>query len=181
MKKILFSSFLIILAILFRTQWHLGPNIEFVTTASFLAATYLGKKWSILVPLLIMVISDKFIGNTSIYLFTWSAFIFIGLTDFWFLKKFGHQRLILKQTGAGLFSSLFFFFYTNFGVWFLDFFGMYPRTFSGLTQCYFNGLPFLKNNLLGNLFFIPISFFLIEFSYGIIYSCKKLFLVSRSS
>lgn len=172
-SSLLLASLFICLAVLFRTAWHLGPNIEFITTASFLAATYLGGAWSAIIPFLSMVISDKIIGNTNIYLFTWSAFILIGLADFWFLKKFGRKKLIAKQMGMGISASLFFYLYTNFGVWFLDSFGMYPKTLKGLLECYLAGLSFLKFNLLGNLAFLLPTFLISESFCGIIKLCKK--------
>lgn len=174
LKSLIIASLLISLAVLFRTVWHFGPNIEFVTAASFLAATYLGSPWAIIVPFLTMVISDRLIGNTNIYYFTWSAFIFIGLADYLFIKKFGRQKLVLKQTGAGVTASLFFYLYTNFGVWFLDSFGMYSRDLNGLIKCYVMGLPFLKFNLIGNLILVPLTFTISEGLYGIIVSCQKL-------
>jgi hypothetical protein len=62
----------------------------------------------------------------------------------------------------GIFASLFFFLWTNFGVWISDSFHMYPTTWVGLINCYFAGLPFLKLNLAGNLFFISVSFSVVE-------------------
>lgn len=173
--SLVLASILITLAILFRTAWHLGSNIEFVTTASFLAATYLGGIWAILVPFLSMVISDMFLGNTNIFIFTWSGFIFIGLADYWLIKKWERKRLVFKQTGLGILASLFFYLYTNFGVWLLDFFGMYERTMAGLIKCYAMGLPFLKFNLVGNLVFVPIAFTISEFLYNSVPLCKKIF------
>lgn len=178
-KTFIIASVLILLAILFRTHWHVGPNIEFVTTASFLAATYLGGAWAIIVPFSSMVISDKIIGNTNIYLFTWSAFIFIGLSDYLFIKKFGRRKLILKQTGMGVMASLFFYLYTNFGVWFLDSFGMYTHDLNGLIKCYFMGLPFFKFNLIGNLALIPFAFVASEIIYDMMSLWQKSLLILK--
>lgn len=175
----IFAIVLVALAVLFRTSWHLGPNIEFVTTASFLAATYLGGFWSAVVPLMAMVVSDRFIGNTNIFIFTWSGFVFIGLMDYWVIRKLGKRKLIFKQIGMGILVSFFFFFYTNFGVWWLDSFGMYPKTLVGLIECYFMGLPFLRFNLAGNLVFIPLTFTLSEFLYARLELCQKFFLTLK--
>ncbi len=173
LKSFIFASLLVVLAVLFRTVWHLGPNIEFVTSASFLAATYLGGFWVAVVPFLAMVISDKILTNTNIYLFTWSAFVFIGLADYWLIKKWGRRKIVLKQTGLGLVAGLFFYLYTNFGVWVLDNFGMYPKTIDGLLRCYLLGLPFLRFNLLGNLVFVPLSFMISEPLYAIIRAWRE--------
>lgn len=160
-NKILFAGFLILLGIFFRTLWHVAPNVEFVTAASLLAATYLGRRYAILVPFLIMVVTDTLIGNTNIFIFTWSAFLIIGLAGL-VLRHLKGIKLVGGATAMGVVSSLFFFVYTNFGVWLLDSWGMYTRTLTGLIQCYIMGLPFLKLNLLGNLFFVPVSFGIVE-------------------
>lgn len=158
MKKTIFVVLLISLGVLFRTLWHVAPNVEYVTTASFLAAAYLGRKYAVLIPFAIMVITDTVIGNTNIFVFTWSAYALIG-----YLGYLGNLRgKIVKAAGAGVLASLFFYLWTNFGVWALDSWGMYPRTFSGLIEAYLMGLPFLKLNLLGNLFFVPVSFGIVE-------------------
>lgn len=162
MRKYIFASLLILLGISFRTVWHIAPNVEFVTAATLLATAYLGKRVSLLVPLFIMAISDTIIGNSNIFIFTWSAYILIGLFDQLVLKKFKGKSIIITQTGASIFAGLFFFLWTNFGVWAFDSFRMYPHTLGGLAQAYLMGLPFLKLNLLGNLFFVSLSFIVIE-------------------
>lgn len=161
MKKYFIAASLIILSIIFRTFWHLGPNIEFVTTASLLAGIYLGGVWALTVPLAVLFISDMILGNTNIFLFTWSAYLVIGLASMISGKKIGKNKL-LGGTVFGVSASLWFFVWTNFGVWFLDSWGMYPKTLSGLIQAYIMGIPFLKYNLIGNIVFIPVSLVIIE-------------------
>lgn len=160
LKKLIFASFLIALGIFFRTFWHLAPNVEYVTAASLLAGAYLGKKYALLVPFTIMVLSDTLIGNSNIFVFTWSGYLLIGLMGQ--MGLMGKSNL-KRATAAGVLASLFFFVWTNFGVWLMDSWGMYPRTIGGLMESYVMGLPFLKLNLLGNLFFVPVSFGVVEF------------------
>ncbi len=159
--KIFGGIILIGLGLFFRTVGHIAPNIEYVTAASLLAGAYLGRKYAILVPLIIMVLSDTLIGNTNIFLFSWSAYLIIGLAGSKYLRP-KTKDLIPKATGLGITAALWFFLWTNFGVWALDSWGMYERNLSGLINSYFMGLPFLKLNLLGNLFFVPVSFGLVE-------------------
>lgn len=156
MKKLLCALFLIALGVMGRTVFHIFPNVEVVTLSSLLAATYLGGVYSALVPLGIMFISDSIIGNTRIFLFTWSAYILIGLFGL-VLRRVRNDDL--KLIGASTFftipSSLFFYLWTNFGVWYQ---GWYPPTLSGLMESYIMGLPFLKFNLVGNLILVPAGF-----------------------
>jgi hypothetical protein len=72
-------------------------------------------------------------------------------------------KKIFFATGGGVVASIWFYLWTNFGVWFLDSFGMYPKTFNGLVTCYINGIPFFKNQLFSNLIIIPLVFGMIEF------------------
>lgn len=162
MKKFLLAVGLVLLASAFRTIWHLGPNIELVTLTTFLAAAYLGVGWAILVPLATMAITDKSIGTTNIFIFVWSAYILIGLIDWGVIKKLGKGKIVIKQTMMALFTSVFFYIYTNFGVWLTDQWGMYTRDLAGLINCLVMGIPFYRNNFVGNLITVPLGFWLVE-------------------
>jgi len=163
-RNIIFAVILIILGILFRTVWHLGPNVEFVTAATLLTASYIGGWWVLTVPLLIMLISDFLIGNTNIFVFTWSAYLVMGIVGKWGFKNQKHilKFKIIEATGFGLLASVWFYVWTNFGVWFLDSWGMYPKTLAGLIDCYILAIPFFKYNLIGNLLIVPVSFTAVE-------------------
>jgi hypothetical protein len=58
--------------------------------------------------------------------------------------------------GAGLASSLSFFLITNFGVWAGG--ALYPRTLAGLAACYAAGIPFYRNQLAGDVFYMLLMF-----------------------
>ncbi len=158
-KRVAVAAGLIALGVLGRTVFDLPPNVELVTLSALLASIYLGGVFSVLVPLLIMVISDSIIGNTQIFIFTWSAYVLVGVSSL-ILRRFKNYDLNLVSA-ATLFtvpSSLFFYLWTNFGVWYQ---GWYPPTLAGLLDSYIMGLPFLKFNLVGNLIFVPLGFGLI--------------------
>ncbi len=186
-KKILSVILLILLGVagrIFFVEVIKVPNLEIVTELSLLAGFSLGGVFSFLAPLAVISLSDWFIGNNAILLFTWSAFGLIGLFgvllgkpphyngDKTALDGFngrssssvwcgGKQNkfsfpLVFKATGFGVLAACFFFLYTNFGWWVLS--GMYPHTWWGLLTCYVNGLPFFKTNLLGDLRFTPLVF-----------------------
>lgn len=159
-KNLAFAFFLIIIGIGERVIFDLGPNIELVTLSSLLASCYLGFPYAVIVPLAIMSISDILIGNTMIFIFTWSAYIFIGLAGL-LLRRFQNSgfRLPLLTLPAAFTSSLFFYLWTNFGVWLQ---GWYPPTLQGLITSYVMGLPFFKLNLWGNLLLVPLGFMTVE-------------------
>ena len=165
--QVLTALVLIVLGILGRTVFHLGDNIEFVTVSTLLAASFLGFRWALVVPLAIMFISDLIIGNNLIFLFTWSAYPITGLLGFFFLQnKKNVVSHILTATLMGVISSIIFFLWTNFGVWALDTFAMYPDNLSGLLDSYIMGIPFFKANLYGNLILVPLSFVLFHFFFS---------------
>jgi hypothetical protein len=160
--KVLIIAF-IVLGFLTRTIFTIGPNVEFVTVASLGAGFFMNnKKLALIVPLVIMALSDAVIGNTSIFIFTWSAFLLtpiIGIV----LSKLNMQKGILHPALAGLggsvLSVIIFYLWTNFGVVITT--TMYPDTISGLMNSYINALPFLKNQLYANIIFAPMIFTLV--------------------
>jgi len=155
-NKIIFAIFLIIFGAIGRILLKDLPNIETVTVASILAGSVLGGAYAIIVPLTIIALSDMFIGNDPILIFTWSAWAAIGLSaKLLYQKRKNTYKFVFQLTGLGILASLFFYFWTNFGVWLL--WSMYPHNLSGLIQCYFMGLPFLRNNLISDFVFIPVA------------------------
>lgn len=159
-KKIIIALGIIIFGVLgrfFMLKFVGIPNFEIITALTLVSAVFLGRIWGIVVPLSIIAITDVVIGNGSVLIFTWSAFAIIGIFGSIF-KKYQIRNAkyqILGMTGLGIGSSVFFFLYTNFGWWLMT--NMYVHTWDGLIQAYIMGLPFFKNNLVGNLIFVPMA------------------------
>lgn len=155
-KKIAFAALLIAVAIGWRIvnfNYHIAPNLEIVTAVSVLAAVTLGFRAAIIVPITTMIVSDLIIGNSSIYIATWSSFAIIGASAV-LLKKLNQKpkAQILYSVGFAAASSFFFFIVTNFGVWAQ---GWYPATFAGLVDSYTMAIPFYRTMLIGNLILVP--------------------------
>lgn len=151
---------LIVLALTERLVFDLGPNVELVTMATILASVYSSQKLRYFVPLIIMALSDWKLGVGVISWFTWSGFLMMGLLP-GLLGKLTRDRW-LRGVGGGLVGAVWFFIWTNGGVWLTDSWGMYSRDGWGLYQCYVNGLPFLRNNLASTMVFVPIGLALME-------------------
>lgn len=128
--------------------------------------------------LAILAASDLLLSNTNIFLFTWSGFAL----PIFFIKYMlrapnvaRHSRSevgqVLIPVGLGVFSNLFFYAWTNLGVWLLDSWGMYPKTLAGLVSCYINGLSFLKTQVESTLLLLPLSLAV----------CRLLFLASHKT
>lgn len=65
------------------------------------------------------------------------------------------------NVGAGqILGSLVFFFLTNFAMWTDS--GLYPQTGAGLVACYVAAIPFLKWQILGDLFFLSALIFVFK-------------------
>ena len=159
---------LFFLAFIERVLIDLGPNTELVTIAMLLSAAYLGRKQSFWLTFLILAATDLIIGNTNIFIFTWSGFLIPALVSAGVFKNFKARGLKKAGLGtlAGVGANLFFYFWTNFGVWLLS--GMYPKTASGLLMSYFYALPFLKNQLISTLVFVPLLFAVIEIAKSVL-------------
>ena len=157
-------------AFLERTVFDLGPNIELITTSMILISYYFGKKAAFPIIFIIVALSDRFIGNSSIFLFTWSGFLIPALFGSNIIKIISHKLFkdyrnnlrVIPLLSLGIISNIFFYLWTNFGVWFFDTFNMYPNGLSGLFLSYINGLPFLRNQFISTLIFLPAIFTLFE-------------------
>ncbi|QDW63572.1 DUF6580 family putative transport protein [Oerskovia sp. KBS0722] len=146
------------LAVVFRlVREEIGapPNLELVTSAAFAAAVLVRHRLAFLAPLLVAVVSDLVLGNTSIALFTWSAWLVIGLAALLTRNTSGWGRMG-AAAGLGVGGSLWFFLWTNFGVWFQGRGVWYPAGVDGLVASYVAGLPFLRTMLIGNLVLLPV-------------------------
>lgn len=131
------------------------PNVETITTVTLLAGSLLGGPWTFVVGLVTVGITDIAIGNTNILLYTWSAWAAMGFFG-WVLRKREKKPLrhSLELTGMGLLGNIFFYVWTNFGVWQLS--GMYAKTWEGLVACYIAAIPFLKMQLLSTVMIVPL-------------------------
>ncbi len=172
-KKIISFVGLVFLGVVARIFFvnYIGiPNFEIVSSLALFSGFYLGGIFSFITPLAIIFLSDLFIGNSAILIFTWSAFGLIGLMGL-IMKKVGLGKfIILKTVSFGVLASCFFFLYTNFGWWVLS--NMYPHNWEGLIACFVNGVPFFRTNLMGNLFLVPLVFGTFFVLKGLLYSSK---------
>ena len=139
----------VLLAVWFRLIPH-PPNVAPITAlALFSGASFRNKWFSIIFPLIAMILSDIVLGFSTITLWVYSAFILITMFS-WVTKE-------LKWTSV-LISSLIFFIVSNFGVWVLS----YPHTIEGLITCYTMAIPFFGYSILGDMAWSLILFGLYE-------------------
>ena len=139
-KKNLVITAFMLLAVLFRLFPHL-PNFTPVTAIALFGGLYFSnRKMAYLVPIFIMALSDVFLGFHPISLFVYTAFLLVSFIGTQTNKPSIYTILL---------GSLSFFIVTNFGVWLIG----YPKTWTGLIECYTLALPFFRNSLLGDFFY----------------------------
>lgn len=124
-------------------------NFTALGAIALFSGLYLDRKQAFVLPIAAMFISDLFIGfynpaiMTSVYL-GFVLMVAIGK----YLKNNIKVKTVLGGTVTG---SMIFFLLTNAAVW--AFGTMYTHDLSGLFTSYYYGLPFLRNELLGSLFY----------------------------
>jgi hypothetical protein len=106
----------------------------------------------VLATLLALALSDAMLGFYSGFWYVYAAAlipVFLG-------------KLLRDRSGAGgiaaaaFVSSLSFFLITNFMVWATG--SMYPHTIGGLSACFLAGIPFYRNQILGDAFYTAAIF-----------------------
>lgn len=151
-----------VIIILFAAFSRLIPhpmNFAPVAAIALFGGVYLNKKYAVLIPIAALVISDAFLGFYKGIEWVYGSFILIALIGLWMRSRVANASsgkkagLIFVST---LGSSILFFLITNFGVWTGGV--LYERTFSGLIQCFTMAIPFFRNSLIGDLFYVAIMF-----------------------
>ncbi len=98
----------------------------------------------ILATLLALVLSDAVLGFYSGFWYVYAAMLIPVLLGRVIRNRTGAARIAV----AALASSLSFFVITNFMVWVTG--QLYPRTIGGLSECFLAGIPFYRNQVLGD-------------------------------
>lgn len=146
------SPFLFVfVAALLRLLPH-PPNVAPIAALALFGGVYLGKRYALAVPLGAMLISDIFLGFHSTMPYVYGSFAITGLLGLWLAQHKTPRNIIAITFG----SSLLFFLVTNFGVWASS--TLYPKTLDGLMLSYTMGIPFFRNTLAGDFFFVAILF-----------------------
>ena len=151
--KYLFCAFLLLIGVLFRIIPH-APNFTPMLTIALMSGLYLKNRFSILIPILIMLISDLFLGSHVT-----APWVYLSLLMIFLIGR------LLKDTAlnillSSVFSAVLFFVVTNFGVWFS---GGYSYSLQGLITCYVMALPFFKNTLMSTVLFSGVFYSLYYF------------------
>lgn len=159
MKKAWIVAGLVVLAVFGRVLIPV-PNFSPVTGITMFTTWMYGPVIGLAVSLASMIGSDIILAFRQTYTDFWgfmsfqpivylSMALMVGIT--YLLRK---NMVWWKAGGTALTNSLVFFILSNLFVW-LDFqgWGMYPKTFEGLIQCYVMAIPFVWPTVLSDLAF----------------------------
>jgi len=138
--------FFIFAAALARFIPHM-PNFAPITALAIFSGANFGWKKSVSITLAARLVSDIFLG-----FFSWPLMVAVyachlaGVLFGQWIKRSGNSYW-LKIAGSSLASSAIFFLVTNFAF----FYGGYTHNLGGILAAYYNGLPFFRGTVLGDL------------------------------
>jgi len=150
-KYTLLIIVLIIVGFTLRLLPH-PANFAPIMALALFSGLYLPHRLNVIIPVVAMLLSDIFLGFYSLPMMfsVYGSFILATVLGAW-LKKHKNIGNVVLTTLAG--SSLFFL-VTNFTVW--AFGTMYSHNLAGSMQSYYMALPFFRNSLLSDLFYVGI-------------------------
>lgn len=158
-KKNIILIILIILGIIYRLIQH-HPNFSPLAAIALFSGFYFKKAWTAFIPLVILFITDYFIGfyeikiMVSVYI-SFAIIAFIGIIV-------AKNKSALKILFGSITGSVLFFLITNFAVWYFS--RWYSHDFQGLINSYTMAIPFFRNTIVGDLFFTILIFGSYEFA-----------------
>jgi hypothetical protein len=129
------------------------PNVTPIAAlALFGGAQFTEKRFAFIVPLFALLLSDFVLGFHSGMAAVYGSFAAIVLLG----SALRTRRTVFPIAVAALAGSLIFFAVTNFAVWTAG--ALYPRTGTGLLECYVAAIPFFRNTVGGDAFFTAVLF-----------------------
>ena len=156
-NKILIITAIIVFGVIARLFPHFPNFAPMGALALFAVAFYKRNYLALIIPAAAWWLSDLYLNNLvygSEEGFVWftmnqlfsilalTAIVGLGIVLF---KKLNTIKIVLGSLGA----SLIFFIVSNFGVWMQGI--LYPKTFSGLIECYSMAIPFYRATLVSDL------------------------------
>jgi hypothetical protein len=143
-------------------------NFTALGAISLFGAAHFSKKWvAVAITILTAWATDLFVNNV-LYAkffptFTWfydgfywqyGSYVLIAVAAFFIFNKVTVQTVL----AGALASTAIFFLISNFGVWASSTTVLYPKTITGLLDCYIAALPFVKGTLLSDLIYSVVLF-----------------------
>jgi hypothetical protein len=129
------------------------PNFTPIAAlALFGGASFVDNRAAFIVPLAGLFLSDLVLGFYAISPVVYGSFALIVCVGFWVRRR----QTVWRIAGAAVATAVVFFILTNLGVWALS--TLYPKTLTGLAECYVVAIPFFRNTLLSDLLYSGLLF-----------------------
>jgi len=160
-KKVLLALFFMFVAFGARLIPLKIPNVEFISSLIAFLILAFGLKVSLPAIFVLVLLSDFVISGK---LQLWEVIVLSGwlavIVTQWFLRGKRFLNIFLME----IIGTLAFFFVTNSLFFFV--FNIYPKTISGYFMCLVAGIPFLRNQMIGNGIFSYIVYLTFNFALG---------------
>lgn len=143
--------FLILVGVFYRLIDH-PFNFSPLGSIAIFAGFFMRRKWSVLVPLAILLVSDIFLG-----FYTWQIMVAVYIclaVNVIMGMHIKDNKLIRNSLSVSIMGACIFFVVTNFAVWFFG--NLYPHDFNGFVHCFYLALPFFRNSILGDMFYTSV-------------------------
>ena len=136
--------------------WGLTP---IGAVALFSGACFDRKRWSFVIPLVSLFISDTVLEITTgdgfhilmpVIYGAFAVIVGIGM-----LMRDRRQSVVVVGSGAFA-GATFFYVVSNFAVWTIS--EVYPKTIAGLAACYVAGIPYYGTGLIADLMYSALLF-----------------------
>jgi len=127
------------------------PNFTPIGAIALFGAARGNRRTALIAPLAALALSDFLIGGHATLPYVYGSFVMIALLG---MVVFRNGVTAPRAVAASLASSMILFLVSNFGVWASG--TMYAPTFDGLLTCYAMALPYLRNTMLGDLFYVGV-------------------------
>lgn len=148
MSRSLIVIVICLAAIALRITEILPSNFSPVAAVALFGAAFMTNRMAgLLIPLVIMILSDVVLGFHGAAPAVYAGFLIIGLIGL----TMRNNPTVAKAVGGVIVGSVVFFLLTNAAVWLTS--GFYAPGFEGLIESYTSGLPFFRNTLIGNVVF----------------------------
>jgi hypothetical protein len=161
-RNILLVVALMVIGVFSRLIPHMPNFTPFEGVTIFGAVYLMDRKWSIITPIILILVSDFILNNTILRSYfpdvtgiVWFAPYMIAtilsiIAIVALIKYIDAPRTPVMMLGYVLISSIIFFLVTNFGSW-VEGALPYSRDLSGLMQSYIAALPFYRSSLISTL------------------------------
>lgn len=159
MKKT-FALFFLLVAFGIRFVPLKIPNVEFVSSLiAFLTISY-GFRNALFGAFFVVLLSDLIISKSFS---PWEAIVLSGWLSVALTQYLVRGRKFLNIFSMEILGAVAFFLVTNSLVFFV--FNFYPKNALGFIQCLASGLPFLRNQVIGNAIFSVIVYKTFNYSF----------------